>query len=273
MTGRGKDGHPSKGDFQSRPNGRPNSCPNDGRPDVSPHPSTPSEAMNSLNIEIMKKCLHFNFDCFLTLLRYIIVVLFLFDTGLILYKTFLIIHKGTGLAACTNMFIKWENLQFFLKALFGVVTLYVASRQLHKRSETAHKQSEMACINSLIELRKQLTTGENRNVHFALSPAEDKKTLNDKDVILGSCNLKKEEEIPMIDVFNYLGTLELGIQMVKRKLIPGDTFKNQFGYRLENIFEENSEIHKKVREHINECMSYYEDLFWMRERMKKENNV
>lgn len=205
----------------------------------------------------MKKCIKPNFNWFLNLMLGLVWL----NVGLVLCEIALIIHKGAGLAACTNMFTEWVNLQFFLTALFGLVTLYVASRQLHKRSETA-------CINSLIELRKQLTTGNNRNVHYALSPDEDKKTLNDKDVVPKSCGLEETEKIPMIDVFNYLGTLELGVQMVKRKMIPQDTFYNQFGYRLENIFEGNSDIHKKVRNHINECKSYYKDLLWMHECLK-----
>jgi hypothetical protein len=204
----------------------------------------------------MGKCFNFNFTCFLKLLRGIIYVLILFDAWLILYKTNQIICAGTD---WMDMFIKWENLTFFLKAVFGLVTLYVASKQLRK-------QSDMGCIQALVELRKQLTTGHNRMVHFALSPKEDKETLNGD---IDMCNLKKQRDIPMIDVFNYLGTIGLGIQMVRQDLISRDIFYSHFSYRIENIFTGDSEIHKKVQKHIDDCEQYYKNLLWMKEQIRK----
>jgi hypothetical protein len=144
----------------------------------------------------------------------------------------------------------------------------VASTQLRK-------YIDMACINALIELRKQLTTGTNRNIHFALSPEDEKKTIaeeldekNSRQGTLKDTGLKNLHEIPMIDVFNYLGTIELGAQMVIQKLIPIDIFYNQFGYRIENIFEENQPIHKTVQKHINDNRSYYKDLLWIYNQIK-----
>ena len=59
-----------------------------------------------------------------------------------------------------------------------------------------------------------------------------------------------------------MGTIELGILMVRNGLIDMDTFYSQFGYRIENIFEENSDVHTNVREEINNNKSYYKNLLW-----------
>jgi hypothetical protein len=225
----------------------------------------------------MKKCINFDFCCFLKLLRGMIIISTGFVAWLVLYKIFLIIYKELSLTACMNMFIQWEHLQFFLTAAFGLLTLYVASKQLSKHTD-------MACINSLIELRKQLTKGTNRDVHFALSLEDDKKTLEGKSMLeeseaekdkkekplnktmLKEMGLKDINDIPMIDVYNYLGTIELGARMVKQKLMTIDVFYNQFGYRVENIFEGHSLAHDVLRKHINENKPYYKDLFWIYEK-------
>jgi hypothetical protein len=183
------------------------------------------------------------------------------------------------LSACTTN----ENLILFLTALFSLVSLYVASRQLDKRSDTA-------CINALAELRRQLTTGTNRNVHFMLSLDEDKKTLSNKDILVDEdtkpeekekqvmlkekeFELKTPDNIPMIDVYNYLGTIGLGVNMVREKLIDWETFYRHIGYRIENIFEGESDAHKTVRKHIEDNRSYYPNLRWAHEKIKNKKTL
>ena len=147
-------------------------------------------------------------------------------------------------------------LKFLLIACFGLLTLFVAGKQLQK-------QTDVATITGLIELRKLLTSERNRQVHFALSDNDDKTSLSDKGIEIKVNNLSSANEIPMIDIYNYLGTIELGVEMVKRNLIDINTFYSQFGYRIENIFEkEESDVHAKVREHINGSKSYYHNLLW-----------
>ncbi|MDR1335832.1 MAG: hypothetical protein LBK22_03265 [Tannerella sp.] len=125
------------------------------------------------------------------------------------------------------------------------------------------KHSDTACINALIELRKLLTSDRNRKIHFALSPNDEKKTLSGgmvKDKHLCS----NGKNIPLIDIFNYIGTIELGYQMIKQNLIDMETFYNQFGYRIENMFDENGNMHSLIKKHIDENASYYNDLIMMR---------
>ena len=159
-------------------------------------------------------------------------------------------------------------LKFLLIACFSLLTLYVAGKQLQK-------QSDVATITALTELRKQLTSGRNRSIHFALSPEDNQTTILDEQKVNKELReengLMQEENILTIDVFNYLGTLELGVLMVRRKVIDIDTFYSQFGYRIENIFEEeNSDIHIKVRKHINDAKSYYKNLLWGYKKIRKK---
>jgi hypothetical protein len=160
---------------------------------------------------------------------------------------------------CERIF-SWDFLKQLLIACFSLVTLYVAGVELKKHTDRA-------CIDSLIELRKQLTTNSNRNVHFALLYEDEKYTLA-KTIIIDkpaykAADLKPCEEIPMVDVFNYLGTIGLGTQMVKRGLIDIETFYYHIGYRVENIFEGIGKAHDAIREHINKDESYYPNLRWI----------
>jgi len=99
-----------------------------------------------------------------------------------------------------------------------------------------------------------------------------------EDEILEKEGLTREKEgyiisknMPMIDYLNYLGTIELGINMAKCELIDWATFCAHFGYRIENIFdEEKNPNHIKIREYINNNKTYYKSLLWAKEEMKKK---
>ena len=89
-------------------------------------------------------------------------------------------------------------------------------------------------------------------------------------------NLKDEinlEKIRKIDVFNYLGTLELGILMVEMGLIEKETFYSQFGYRIENVFDtdNNDIININIRQHIYENKPYFKTLLLGHELIDKKN--
>ena len=160
-------------------------------------------------------------------------------------------------------------LKFLLIACFSLLTLYIAGKQLQK-------QTNIAAITALTELRKLLTSERNRQVHFALSQENDKTALSSKATKIEANkdgnSFLPINEIPMTDVYNYIGTIELGVEMVKRNLIGINAFYSQFGYRIENIFEqENSEIHSIVREHINNNKSYYRNLLWEHDRIRKKS--
>ena len=159
-------------------------------------------------------------------------------------------------------------LKFLLIACFSLLTLFVAGKQLQK-------QTDVATITALTELRKQLTSERNRNIHFVLLPKDEQKTMSEKqkvdEKIKEENELMQAEKILTIDVLNYLGTLELGVLMVRKNLIDMKTFYSQFGYRIENIFEEeDSKIHSMVREHINGSKAYYRNLLWGHEKIRKK---
>ena len=156
-----------------------------------------------------------------------------------------------------ELITNWHVLKYLLIVCFSLLTLYVAGKQLQK-------QTDIAAITALTELRKLLTSDRNRNVHFALSPEEEKVNLVGKKLNENEENgLTASEEIPIIDAYNYLGTIELGILMVRRGLIDTNTFYSQFGYRIENIFEnECDDIHKAIRKEIFENKAYYKNLLW-----------
>ena len=166
-----------------------------------------------------------------------------------------------------ELIINPQFLKFLLIACFSLLTLFVAGKQLQK-------QTDIACITALTELRKQLTSERNRNIHFALLHEDEQKTILDNkvdDETRKENELMQTDKILTIDVLNYLGTLELGVLMVRRNLIDIKTFYSQFGYRIENIFErENSDIHTSVRNHINGGKSYYKDILWGYEKIRKK---
>jgi hypothetical protein len=220
----------------------------------------------------MNSCLKPNFKCFLKAVYYLIFMAFIVVAVLMSCKIFLIIHEETSLSTLFSVCTSRQNLPLFFTALFGLVSLYVAGRQLSK-------QSDVACINSLIDLRRQLTTGNNRRVHFLLSQEEDQEMLAGGKIVesgeaadakgakLKKLGLKAAKNVPMIDAYNYLGTLELGVDMVKNHLVDAKTFKNHIGYRIDNIFDGKSEVHKNIREHIKTYKQYYPNLLWIRRKM------
>ena len=212
-------------------------------------------------------------ETILSVLRWVFAILLLFVLLVIIIQINNLICNCSPISFC-ELALNWHFLKYLLIACFSLLTLYVAGGQLEK-------QTDIACITALSELRKQLTSERNRNVHFVLSleneqnsPKDEQKTMEDKiidDETKNENKLMDTKKIHSIDIFNYLGTLELGVLMVKRNLIDMDTFYSQFGYRIENIFEEgNSGIHISVREHINANRSYYENILWGYEKIRKK---
>ncbi|MDR1090024.1 MAG: hypothetical protein LBL79_03030 [Prevotella sp.] len=122
-----------------------------------------------------------------------------------------------------------------------------------------------------------MTSDQNRNIHYHLSPKDEQDYLpKSPDAEKESLETKENpnsicpsDKIPMIDVFNYPGTIELGYQMVKRELIDDEIFISQIGYRVENIFNENSLVQKQVSKHIRDNERYYKDLFKIKKLIKK----
>ena len=212
----------------------------------------------------------FRITTILSVLKWVLILLLSGMFLILLVQTYHIICRCTPLSIC-ELITNWLFLKYLLIACFSILTLYIAGKQLQKHTD-------IACINALTELRKLLTSDRNRSVHFALSPEEEKVNIlevlkeNEENGLTTQEEnvLTTQKEIPIVDVYNYLGTIELGILMVRRGLIDMDTFYSKFGYRIENIFEENSNVHIKIREGINNSKAYYKNLLWGYNEIRKK---
>ncbi|GHT17417.1 hypothetical protein AGMMS4956_20890 [Bacteroidia bacterium] len=156
-------------------------------------------------------------------------------------------------------------MKFLLIACFSLLTLYVAGSQLKK-------QSDMACINTLTKLRELLSSDRNRRVHFALFPPNERKTLADTNIRVKEKEfdgLVDDKDISMVDVYNYLGTIGIGTQMIKKELIDMATFYDHIGYRVENLFEGKTDAHQIVQKHIFDNDTYYHNLLQLRDEIHK----
>ena len=69
-------------------------------------------------------------------------------------------------------------------------------------------------------------------------------------------------------LFDYIGTIELGAIMVKRKVISIDEFYNQFGYRVENLMN-----NAAIKSHIKDNPNYYKALQYIVQRLIKADKL
>jgi hypothetical protein len=111
-------------------------------------------------------------------------------------------------------------------------------------------------VNALGKLRKMLDTETNMAIHYKLDKINDEEQL-----MTNSCSHSnvegrnyEDKNIENVNLYHYIGTIELGAVMVKRGAISLTEFYNQFGYRVENLLN-----NKEIKTHINEYRSYYED--------------
>lgn len=139
-----------------------------------------------------------------------------------------------------NMVAFWKDYSAIIITLGSCLTLFIASYNLGQ-------YLNVETINALATLRNMLNSPENRRVHEYLLPDDERKAiLSDSE---GETNFK---EICNIDIFNYIGTLELGCLMLENRVIDEDKFNNQFGYRVNNL--SNSQ---EIKEHILKNKEYY----------------
>ena len=141
-----------------------------------------------------------------------------------------------------NMVAFWKDYSAIIITLGSCLTLFIASYNLGQ-------YLNVETINALATLRNMLNSPENRRVHEYLLPDDERKA------ILPNCETETDfQNIRNIDIFNYIGTLELGRLMRDNGVIDEANFKNQFGYREDNI--SNS---KEIKEHILRNKEYYLD--------------
>lgn len=139
-----------------------------------------------------------------------------------------------------NMVVFWKDYSALIITLGSCLTLFIANYNLGQ-------YLNVETINALATLRNMLNSPENRRVHEYLLPDDERKA------ILPNCETETDfQNIRNIDIFNYIGTLELGRLMWDNGVIDQTKFNNQFGYRVDNI--SNS---KEIKEHIKANKQYY----------------
>ena len=139
-----------------------------------------------------------------------------------------------------NMVVFWKDYSALIITLGSCLTLFIANYNLGQ-------YLNVETINALATLRNMLNSPENRRVHEYLLPDDERKA------ILPNCKTETDfQNIRNIDIFNYIGTLELGRLMWDNGVIDESKFKNQFGYRFENLFNS-----KEIKEHIKANKQYY----------------
>lgn len=141
-----------------------------------------------------------------------------------------------------NMIVFWKDYSALIITLGSCLTLFIANYNLGQ-------YLNVETINALATLRNMLNSPENRRVHEYLLPDDERKA------ILPNCETETDfQSIRNIDIFNYIGTFELGRLMWDNGVIDEAKFKNQFGYREDNI--SNSQ---EIKEHILRNKKYYLD--------------
>lgn len=141
-----------------------------------------------------------------------------------------------------NMIAFWKDYSALIITLGSCLTLFIANYNLGQ-------YLNVETINALATLRNMLNSPENRRVHEYLLPDDERKA------ILPNCETETDfQNIRNIDIFNYIGTLELGCLMLENGVIDEDKFNNQFGYRIENLFN-----NQEIKEHILKNKKYYLD--------------
>lgn len=137
----------------------------------------------------------------------------------------------------------WAEYTPLIKAFGYTLTLYIASYNLSK-------YLDIETANALSKLRKLLNTDEKKKIHYYLLDKDDKK------LIIPEIDKKEDDaccKFSNVELFDYLGTIELGIIMRERGIISNEEFESQFGYRVENLWK-----NEAIVKHIMKHKKYYE---------------
>lgn len=164
-------------------------------------------------------------------------------------------HIALSTNGIKNMQIFWQDYLPLIKLLGCSLTIWIASYNLSR-------YLSVETVNALGRLREMLNSEEKKKIHTFLFDKEDAKPILPE---LQSAQPTLNMDFSQAELFDYLGTIELGAIMVRRGLISVDEFYNQFGYRVENI-SENTEIQK----YLNNTQKYHSDLLYISEQIKKQ---
>ncbi len=176
---------------------------------------------------------------------------FLFWTSIILF----IVAIGSFIASFW-LDEEWIDYKFWTETFGGCLTLWIISYNLKKFID-------IETVKALGDLRTKLNDDKKRDIHTFLFPNEDKNPIlkgEDKSNLPDSTTQFANE-----DVFDYIGTIELGAIMVERGAITLDEFKHQFGYRVENI-KNNSEL----MNHIKKNKKYYSNFLYLERKIQEK---
>lgn len=161
--------------------------------------------------------------------------------------------------------------KFWASCLGGCLSVWVVAYNLKK-------YIDIEAVKSLSDLRSKLNEDEKKRIHrFLITDAEEKTPILQSDSKETSAIDEQDKSrivTPQhdsllddnVELFDYLGTIELGAIMLKKGIIDYDEFYNQFGYRVENIMR-----CEKVKKHICDNCRYYRMLIYMMKRMKSDD--
>ena len=213
-------------------------------------PSVVAEGIKMFIVMRCKRC-RLNISEIIKAMNYVLLTIsgILFAALVIVFVHTLIFweyHPSLTRDGVISMQAFWYDYRYVIQAFAGCFTLFVVSYNLQK-------YIDIETVKALGDLREKLNSKDKQELHAYLLHEDDKKPiLEDFD--------KKSEVNPQIVhsnivLLDYIGTIELGAIMLKRRVITYEEFNNQFGYRLENLMNNRS-----VREHIENNSKYYTEL-------------
>ena len=147
-----------------------------------------------------------------------------------------------------DMFVFWADYTPLIKMFGCILTLCIASFNLSK-------YLDIETANALSELRRMMNSREKKRIHYYLLEAED------KEVILPEIDKEDSDfccELSNVELFDYLGIIELGAIMLKRGIILPEEFSAQFGYRAKNLWR-----NPEVKRYIQRNQQYYENFLYI----------
>jgi len=151
----------------------------------------------------------------------------------------------------------WADFSPLITLFMTSLTLYVANTQLAKHLD-------IQAVEALSNLREKLNSREKKKINHYLLPKDDKVPIIPE---IDKSPVDDTIEYSTIELYDYIGVIELGAIMVKRGLITMDEFYNQFGYRVENLL-----INSEIMKHINNEPEYYKEFLFIISYLLKYKN-
>lgn len=160
-----------------------------------------------------------------------------------------------GPESIKNMQDFWLQYTPLVKAFFASVTLFVASHSLMK-------YIDVETTRSLGEIREKLNDKPKKIIHDYVMNDKDKGGVPSS--LIQRLNEHSSIDLSTVEIFDYLGTLELGAIMLYRGTITEKEFLDQFGYRFENLEE------SFLLQIVNASEEYYQPLLYALSIVRKQ---